>query len=164
MLRSTLLCALIATVANPALAGDRALPPLTQRQVLNLDVVRHIAAAAEAEAVKNNWQVSIAIVGDAGQLLYFIRMDEASNSSADIAIAKARHAANYRRDTQFHDDLLAKGNMVVLSLPDSMPLDGGVRLMAGSRVIGGIGVSGVQSRQDAQIARAGASLLADIKP
>lgn len=158
MFRFVLAFTLFSGLVAPAMAGGT-LPALSQRQVLNLEVVKQIAAAAEAEAVRNNWQVSIAIVGEAGQLLHFVRMDDTSNASADIAIAKAKHAANYRRDTQFHENVLSKGNMVVLSLPDSMPLDGGVRLMAGGRVIGGIGVSGVQSPQDAQIARAGSVLL-----
>jgi len=131
---------------------------LTTKKSLNLAVAKQIASAAEAEARKNGWNVSIAIVDEAGRLLYFQRMDYTTNASVDVAIAKARHAANYRRDTKFHEDLLDKGNNVVLALPDGMPLEGGLRLMADGKVIGGIGVSGVQAPQDAQVAKAGADL------
>lgn len=132
---------------------------LTTKKTLNLAVTKAIAAAAEAEARKNNWNVSIAIVDEAGRLLYFQRMDDTTNISVDVAIAKAQHAANFRRDTKFHEELLSKGNNVVLALPTGMPLEGGLRLLAEGKVIGGIGVSGVQAPQDAQIAKAGADLL-----
>ena len=132
---------------------------LTHKKALNLVVAKEIAAASEAEARKNNWSVSIAIVDEAGRLLYFQRMDDTTNASVDVAIAKAQHAANYRRDTKFHEELLDKGNNVVLALPNGMPLEGGLRLMSDGKVIGGIGVSGVQAPQAAQVAKAGADLL-----
>lgn len=133
---------------------------VTMKPVLTLAGAREIASAAEAEARAHDWRVSIAIVDDSGRLLYFQRMDETTNASVDIAIAKAQHAANYRRDTKFHQDLLEGGNHVVLALPASMPLEGGVRLMVDGRVVGGIGVSGVQPAEDGQIAKAGADWLA----
>jgi glc operon protein GlcG len=159
MLRTALLCLITALPAASHAAPLNA--QLTQRAVLNLNVVKQIAAAAEAEARKNNWNVSIAIVDEAGQLLHFIRMDDTANSTVMVAQGKARHAANYRRDTKFHQDILEKGNAVVLGLPDSLPVEGGVRLLADGRVIGAVGVAGVQASQDAQIARAGAVLLQD---
>jgi glc operon protein GlcG len=159
MLRTILLPLL---AALPLAAGAANLSgQLTQKAVLNQNVVRQIAAAAEAEARKNNWNVSIAIVDEAGRLMHFSRMDDSPNSSVDVAQGKARHAVNYRRDTKFHQDLLEKGMTVVLGLPDITPIDGGLRLLANGKVIGGIGVSGVQGSQDAQIARAGAALLGD---
>jgi len=121
---------------------------------------RRIAAAAEAEAERNNWKVSIAIVDDSGRLLFFLRMDETTNSSVDIAIAKAQHAANYQRDTGFHQGLLENGNNVVLALPSAMPIEGGLRLLDDGKVIGGIGVSGAQAPEDGQIAKAGSDWLA----
>ncbi|WP_431477957.1 GlcG/HbpS family heme-binding protein [Massilia eburnea] len=105
--------------------------------------------------------MSIAVVDEAGQLIHFVRMDDTANSTVIVAQGKARHAVNYRRDTKFHQDLLEKGNAVVLGLPDSLPVEGGVRLVAAGKVIGAIGVAGVQASQDAQIARAGAALLQD---
>jgi glc operon protein GlcG len=127
---------------------------------LSLTAAKEIASAAETEARKNNWNVSIAIVDDSGRLLYFQRMDDTTNSSVEIAISKAQHAANYRRDTKFHQEVLEKGNNVALALPNSMPLEGGLRLMVNDKVIGGIGVSGVRAIEDGQIAKAGADLLA----
>ena len=132
---------------------------LTTKRALNLAVAKEIASASEAEARKNNWNVSIAIVDEAGRLLFFQRMDDTTNATVDVALAKAQHAANYRRDTKFHEDLISKGNNVVLALPAGMPIEGGLRLMADGKVIGGIGVSGAQAPQDAQVAKAGAALL-----
>ncbi|CAG0935214.1 hypothetical protein TFLX_04046 [Thermoflexales bacterium] len=132
---------------------------LTVKHTLNLAVAKEIAATAEREARQHGWNVSIAIVDEAGRLLFFQRMDDTPNASVEVALAKAVHAANYRRDTKFHEDLLSQGNNVVLGLPHSLPVEGGLRLMAEGKVIGGIGVSGVQSDQDGQIAQAGADLL-----
>jgi glc operon protein GlcG len=157
MLRTALICLLAALPLTIHAAPLNV--QLTQRAVLNLGVVKQIAAAAEAEARKNNWNVSIAVVDDAGQLMYFIRMDDTANSTIIVAQGKARHAVNYRRDTRFHQDILEKGNAVVLGLPDSLPVEGGIRLVADGKVIGAIGVAGAQASQDAQIARAGAALL-----
>ena len=159
MLRRSLACLL---AAIPLAAGAQNLSSqLSQKTVLNLNVVRQIAAAPEPQARKNNWSVSIAIVDDAGRLMYFSRMDDTPNSSVDVSLGKARHAVNFRRDTKFHQDLLEKGLTVVLGLPDSTPIEGGLRLIANGKVIGGIGVSGVQASQDAQIARAGVALLGE---
>lgn len=159
MLHRSVAC-LLAAIPFAATAGNLS-SQLTQKAVLNLNVVRQIAAAAETEARKNNWNVSIAIVDDAGRLMYFTRMDETPNSSVDVSLGKARHAVNYRRDTKFHQELLEKGYTVVLGLPDSTPIEGGLRLISNGKVIGAIGVSGVQASQDAQIARAGAVLLGE---
>lgn len=153
-----MILALAAPMAGAAQSGVNV--ELDNRPVLTLSAAKQIAAAAEAEAVRNGWGVAIAIVDDAGRLLYFQRMDDVANASVEVAMAKARHAVNYRRDTRFHQDLLEKGNHVVLALPDAMPLEGGLQLSAGGRLVGGIGVSGVQSSQDGEIAKAGADLLA----
>jgi glc operon protein GlcG len=158
-LKSLLVVVITATAVFSQSGGGRLADKLTSRKSLNLTVAKEIVAAAEAEARRNNWGVSIAIVDDAGRLLYFQRMDDTTNASVEVAIAKAVHSANYRRDTKFHEDLLSKGNDVVLGLPHSLPIEGGLRLMSEGKVIGGIGVSGVQSEQDGQIAKAGADLL-----
>lgn len=127
--------------------------------MLSLSVAQRITAAAEAEARTHGWAVCIAVVDDAAQLICFQRMDNAVNAACEIAIAKANHAANYRRDTKFHEDLVSAGHNQVLALPNVMPIEGGVRLLADGVLIGAIGVSGVQSPQDGQIAAAGARLL-----
>jgi glc operon protein GlcG len=134
---------------------------LRTRTVLGLFAAKQIAAAAEAEAGRNNWKVSIAVVDEAGRLLYFLRMDETTNASVDIAISKAQHAANYQRDSGFHQKLLENGNNVVLALPASIPIEGGLRLLVDGKVIGGIGVSGAQAPEDGQIAQAGANWLTE---
>lgn len=134
---------------------------LRTKTVLGLFAAKQISAAAEAEAERNNWKVSIAVVDESGRLLYFLRMDETTNVSVDVAIAKAQHAANYRRDTGFHEHLLEDGNNVVLALPASMPIERGLRLLVDGKVIGGIGVSGAQAPEDGQIAQAGAKWLAE---
>ncbi|UXI66772.1 GlcG/HbpS family heme-binding protein [Tahibacter amnicola] len=132
---------------------------LSSKPVLTLAAARQISDAAEAEALRNEWHVSIAIVDDAGRLLHFSRMDGSTNASVDIAIAKAQHAANYRRDTRFHEDVLRDGGLPLLRLPGTLPLEGGLRLLVGGIVVGGIGVSGVQAVQDGLIAQAGLSVL-----
>lgn len=158
-LKSLLLIVIVTSAVFSQSNSGRLVNKLTGKTALNLAAAKEIAAAAEAEARKNNWNVSIAIVDEAGRLLYFQRMDDTTNASVEVAIAKAVHSANYRRDTKFHEELLSKGNNVVLGLPNSLPIEGGLRLMSEGRVIGGIGVSGVQSPQDGQIAKAGADLL-----
>lgn len=132
---------------------------MISRIFLSQKIAKQIAGEAEREALENNWLVSIAVVNEAGQLMYFTKMDNTTVASGDIAIAKARHAAYYRRDTKFHEDLLAKGNNVVLSLPHSLPIEGGVQLIYSNQVLGAIGVSGVASHEDGNIAKAGASFL-----
>ena len=127
--------------------------------IFSQKITRQIAEATEQEAIKNNWTVSIAIVDDSGMLLYFTKMDESTNASGEIAIAKAKHAALYRRDTKFHQDLLAKANTAVLALPDSLPIEGGVQLIYKGKTIGAIGVSGAASEDDGRIANAGAKIL-----
>lgn len=159
ILIATLLLGLITPMQSTATTSSD--KHLRNKAVLSLLAAKHIAAAAEAEADRNNWKVSIAIVDDSGRLLYFLRMDETTNSSVDIAIAKAQHAANFQRDTGFHQGLLEKGNNVVLALPAGMPIAGGIRLLDDGKVIGGIGVSGVQAPEDAQVAKAGADWLAE---
>ena len=162
MIRNNLLAALLLGLLVPVqgTAGSPDDKHLRTRVVLSLETARQIADAAEAEARRNDWNVSIAIVDESGRLLHFLRMDDSANSSVDVAIAKAQHAVNYRRDTGFHQNLLEGGNNVVLALPAGMPIEGGLRVMNDGKVIGGIGVSGVRSSEDARIAQAGLDWLA----
>ncbi|MBA4194650.1 MAG: hypothetical protein C0451_08800 [Comamonadaceae bacterium] len=122
--------------------------------------VKAIAAAAEAEAVKNNWPVTIAIVDDGGHLLWLQRMDGAAAISAHIAPAKAQTAALGRRESKIYEDVINQGRMSFLSAPllQGM-LEGGVPIMKNGQCLGAVGVSGVKSTEDAQIARAGIAAL-----
>lgn len=137
------------------LASASAAENFVARKSVNLDAAKRLVAAAESEAAKRGLKVSIAVLDEAGRLVHFSRMDGASNSTVDVAVRKAEHAANFRRDTVFHQDLLSKGNNVVLGLPNSLPIEGGLMLKVGEEVVGSVGVSGAQSNIDAEIARAG---------
>ncbi|MES2423621.1 MAG: heme-binding protein [Pseudomonadota bacterium] len=130
------------------------------KAVLELADVKTIAAAAEAEALKNNWAVSIAIVDDGGHLLWLQRLDGAAAISAQIAPAKAHTAALGRRESKIYEDIINGGRMSFLSAPALQGmLEGGVPVVSGGQVIGAVGVSGVKSTEDAQIARAGIAAL-----
>ena len=123
---------------------------------LELADVKAIAAAAEAEALKNNWPVTIAIVDDGGHLLWLQRLDGAPAISAHIAPAKAHTAALGRRESKVYEDVINQGRTSFLSAPAIQGmLEGGVPVMKDGQCIGAVGVSGVKSNEDAQIARAG---------
>ncbi len=118
--------------------------------------IKAIGAAAEAEALKNNWAVTIAIVDDGGHLLWLQRLDGAAPLSAHIAPAKAHTAAMGRRESKTYEDMINNGRASFLSAPDVKGLlEGGVPVMKDGQCIGAVGVSGVKSTEDAQIARAG---------
>ena len=123
---------------------------------LEIADLKLIASAAEAEAVKNNWAVSFAIVDDGGHLLWFQRLDGAAPVSAHIAPAKAHTAAVGRRETKIYEDLINAGRYSFLSAPliHGM-LEGGIPIVKDGQILGAIGVSGVKSSEDAQIAKAG---------
>jgi glc operon protein GlcG len=129
----------------------------TQQTVLTLDGARRISAAAEAEARRNGWNVCIAVVDYHGNLLHFVRMDDTQSASNEVAIGKARTAAMFRRSSKTMADAVT-ANPGMLNFP-LVPVQGGLPLLAGGKVVGGIGVSGVKSQDDEQIARAGAALL-----
>jgi uncharacterized protein GlcG (DUF336 family) len=132
---------------------------LASRKSLTLAAVKEMAAAAEAEARKNKWNVAIAIVDEGGHLLYFQRMDEVQLASVQIAQGKARTALLYKRPTKLLDESISGGRTVMLNAPEVMPLEGGLPVTVEGRIIGGIGVSGVLSPQDAQIAQAALAVL-----
>lgn len=130
------------------------------KSVLTAVDVKKIAAAAEAEALANNWAVTIAIVDDGGHLLSLHRMDGVAAISAHIAPAKAKTAAMGRRETKIYEDIINNGRTAFVTVPfiDGM-LEGGVPIVFDGQVIGAVGVSGVKSEQDAQIAKAGIAAL-----
>ncbi|MBK7275281.1 MAG: heme-binding protein [Betaproteobacteria bacterium] len=133
------------------------------RPFLTLDDVRAAAAAAETEALKNGWAVTIAICDDGGHLLWLQRLDGAAPISAHIAAAKARSAALGRRETKGYEDMINQGRTAFLSAPELQGmLEGGVPILAGGHCVGAVGVSGVKSAEDAQVARAGVAALAAV--
>jgi len=133
---------------------------LKSKPFLDLDAVRRIAAAAEGEAQHHAWAVSIAIVDDGGHLLWLQRLDGAPPISAHIAPAKARTAALGRRESRVYEEMINQGRMSFLSAPDLHGmLEGGVPILVGGQCVGAVGVSGVKSSEDAQIARAGIAAL-----
>ncbi|MEY5021758.1 MAG: hypothetical protein RIS72_333 [Pseudomonadota bacterium] len=123
---------------------------------LELSDIQTIAAAAQAEAQKNNWAVSIAIVDAGGHLLHFQRLDGAAPISAHIAPAKAKTAALGRRESKIYEEIINGGRVSFLSAPEvEGMLEGGVPIMKDGFCLGAVGVSGVKSTEDAQIAKAG---------
>jgi len=133
---------------------------MKSKLILDLADVKTIAAAAEAEALKNSWAVSIAIVDDGGHLLWLQRLDGAAPISAHIAPAKAHTAALGRRESKVYEDVVNGGRTSFLSVPDVKGLlEGGVPVMKDGQCLGAVGVSGVKSSEDAQIARAGIAAL-----
>jgi glc operon protein GlcG len=126
---------------------------------ISFDAAKKALAAAEAEAKKNNWPVAIAIVDSAGKLAAFSKIDNTQHASVDIAIGKAVTANDLRRPTKALQDVIAQGGggLRLLAVPGLMPLEGGVPIVVDGKIIGAIGVSGVTSEQDAQVAMAGAA-------
>ena len=133
---------------------------LKSKPFLDLDAVKRIAAAAEGEAQRHAWPVSIAIVDDGGHLLWLQRLDGAAPISAHIAPAKARTAALGRRESRVYEEMINQGRMSFLSAPDLQGmLEGGLPILVDGQCVGAVGVSGVKSSEDAQIARAGIAAL-----
>jgi glc operon protein GlcG len=131
------------------------------KSVLTLDDVKIIAAAAETEAKANGWAVVIAIVDDGGHLMWLQRLDGVAPISSHIAPAKATTAALGRRESKIYEDIINNGRFSFLSAPliEGM-LEGGVPIMVNGQCVGAVGVSGVKSSEDAQIAKAGIAALA----
>lgn len=129
---------------------------------VNLEQARKAITAGQAEARKNSWPVAIAIVDNAGQLVAFEKMDNTQTASVEVAQDKAVSAAIYRRTTKVVQDGLAAGGagLRLLGLRGMSPVEGGIPLVVDGKIIGGIGVSGVNSDQDGMVAKAGADAVA----
>jgi glc operon protein GlcG len=132
------------------------------KNALTLADAKQIAAAAEAEALKNNWRVTIAVLDDGGNTLFLQRLDEAPLGSIVVAQEKARTALLFKRPTKVFEEIIASGRTAMLTLPGATPIEGGLPLLNNGQIIGAIGVSGVQSPQDAQIAGAGVEVAAKL--
>jgi glc operon protein GlcG len=153
---------LIATVTMLGflVSGTTGFAQLRDKKGLTLEVAKKLAAAAEEEAVKNKWPVVIAVVDDGGHLVYFQRIDDTQTGSIEVAIQKAKTAVHFKRPTKaLEDAVITGGRTVVLSLPNAMPIEGGLPLMVDDKLVGAIGVSGVTAQQDGQIAKAGVDAL-----
>ena len=131
---------------------------MNTKPCLTQEDCRKIQAACEAEARKNNWKVTVAILDDGGHLLSLSRMDGASPVTAEIATEKGRSAAVSRRSTKVSEDRIAGGRLVLLKMP-VLPVQGGVPIMHQGECVGAVGVSGVQSHEDEQVAIAGIAAL-----
>lgn len=148
----------VSVVLGMFLAGTVGGEPL-RKMSLSLEDARKAAVAAAAEAKKNKWNMAIAVVDDGGHLIYFERIDQTQTGSIDIAIGKARTAANYKRPTKALEDAVNAGQHAILSYPNTLPREGGLPIFADGTFLGAIGVSGGKSSEDAQVATAGVDAL-----
>jgi uncharacterized protein GlcG (DUF336 family) len=129
---------------------------------ITLDVAKQVMAGAEAEAEKNKWPVAIVVVDSGGNIVMLHRRDDAQLSAASTAEGKARTALYFKRPTKLLDEVISGGGsgLRYLALKDFVPLEGGIPIVIEGKIVGAIGVSGVLSGQDTQIARAGIDALA----
>lgn len=132
---------------------------VADKPVLTLDDAKRIAAAAEAEARRNDWRVVIAVVDDGGHLLYLQRSHDTQFGSVETAMQKAHAAVAFQRPTKVSEDAVLGGRLIHLALPGVIPAEGGVPLEISGVIVGGLGISGVRSSQDGQIAAAGVTAL-----
>ncbi len=142
-----------------SLACLHASAQLADKKVLTLEGAKKVAAAAEVEAKKNNWNVVIAVVDDGGNLIYLQRIDGTQTGSIDVAILKARTAQAFKRPTKVFEDAIAGGRNALIALHGALPLEGGLPIVVGGQLVGAIGVSGAKSTEDGQVAKAGADSL-----
>lgn len=139
----------------------RAQAPIPYGENISLEQAKKVIAAAEVEANKNKWPVAIAVVDCSGFLVAFQRLDNTQLGSVEVAMEKARTSALFRRPTKVFEDLVAQGgvNAKILKLPGATPIEGGLPIIRDGKIIGAIGVSGVKSTEDAQVANAGLEAL-----
>ena len=134
-------------------------PHRSSKPILTLEDAKRVAAAAEAEALRNEWRVVIAVVDDGGHLLYLQRSHDTQFGSVETATCKAHAAVAFQRPTKASEDAVLSGRLIHLALPGVIPAEGGVPLLRDGQIIGGLGISGVRSFQDGQIAQAGMNAL-----
>ena len=135
--------------------------PIPYGEPISLEQAKKVIAAAEAESKKNNWPVAIAVVDGSGFLVAFQRLDNTQLGSVEVALEKAKTSALFRRPTKVFEEMLVTGgaNLKVLKLPGALPIEGGLPIVKDGKIIGAIGVSGVKSSEDGQIATAGLEVL-----
>jgi len=147
----------MAMAASIAVFSSGALAQQPYGMNVSVDVAKRASAAAVAEARKNNWFMAIAVTDTAGHLVYFERMDNTQTGSINVALGKARSAAQFRRPTKVFQDLVAKGSefTYLLGLEGASVVQGGIPIVQDGRIVGAIGVSGGTGAQDVQVAEAG---------
>ncbi len=157
-MRSAMLTGAFALVSMSATAQQN-LQTMPFGNPIGIDMAKKMGAAAAAEARKNGWPVCIAIVDYHGDLVYFERLDNTQLGSVSVALDKARTAAKFKRSTKLLEDAVAGGRNALLRLGDASPIQGGLPIVVDGKFAGAIGVSGVTSQQDEQVASAGLSAL-----
>lgn len=152
----SMVSAALAQLPTPPAPASSAAPPPYGAPITLADAHK-IVDAAEAEANKQKWPVAIAIVDSAGHLVLFHRLDNTQYGSVEVAIEKAKTSALFRRPTKAFESTLEQGgaNLKILKLPGATPIEGGLPIVKDGKLIGAIGVSGVKSTEDAQVAAAG---------
>jgi glc operon protein GlcG len=149
-------------VGGLASAQQITAPPTTAYGMpIGLEAAKKVMAAAEAEAVKNNWGMAIAILDSTGHIVMLHKLDNTQYGSIAVSEDKARSAIDYRRPTKVFEDLVAQGGIGLrtLALRGASPLEGGVPIIADGKIIGAIGVSGATAVQDGQVAKAGVAVV-----
>ena len=154
-IRFGIVVAYVAVIVMPVFAQL----PNPYGTAINLDSARKVATAAIAEARKNQWNMAIAIVDPAGELVYFEKLDGTQAASVNIAIDKARSSARFKRPTKALQDVLATGGagLRMLALDGAVPVEGGVPILMDAKIVGAVGVSGGTSQQDNEVATAAAA-------
>ncbi|CAG0996734.1 hypothetical protein MTYP_02603 [Methylophilaceae bacterium] len=133
--------------------------PASYGNSISLEQARLVASAAAGEARRQKLNVAIAIVDTGGHLVYYEKFDDTQTASAEVAVAKARSANNFRRSTKVFEDAVTGGRAAVLGLPGAVPIEGGLPILLNRRIIGAIGISGASSAEDGVIAAAGVDAL-----
>jgi glc operon protein GlcG len=156
-------CIKVVLLLSPVLFTTQSLAqgPKMYGPPLSVEIAKKAAAAALAEARKNNWYMAVAIVDPSGTLVYYEKMDNTQTGSAHVSIEKARTAAMFKRPSKAFQDALAGGGagLRVLGLPEVVPVEGGIPIMVNDQIVGAIGVSGDTSDNDGVCAQAGVNSL-----
>jgi uncharacterized protein GlcG (DUF336 family) len=143
-------------LAGAMIIASAASAQMLDKKTLSLAEAMKVSAAAQEEAKKNNWTMAIAIVDDGGNLILLHKMDETQLGSIRVALDKAESSLRFKRPTKAFEDGVAGGRNAILGLTGATPIEGGLPIMSGGKIIGAIGISGGSAAQDGQVAKAGA--------
>ena len=161
MVGALMMLAATSTVSAQQPAAAPPQPPPPYGPAITLEQAKKVMAGAEAEAIKNKWNVVIVVLDSGGNLVALQRMDGAQWGSIEVAREKAYSAVAFRRPTKAFEDAVGQGgsNLRLLRLTGANPIEGGLPIVVDGKLVGGIGVSGVTAQQDGQIGRAGVEAL-----